>query len=123
MALAKEDFIKEIEKMSVVDLHELVEAIKEKFGVTGAVAAAPAAAAGGGGGAEEKSSFNVVLKEVGANKIAVIKEVKALLGLGLKEAKEVAETPDKAIKEGVDKKEAEEIKAKLEAAGAKIELQ
>lgn len=123
MALAKEDFIKEIEKMSVVDLHELVEAIKEKFGVTGAVAAAPAAAAAGGDGAAEKSSFNVVLKEVGANKIAVIKEVKALLGLGLKEAKEVAETPDKAIKEGVDKKEAEEIKAKLEAAGAKIELQ
>ena len=123
MALAKEDFIKEIEKMSVVDLHELVEAIKEKFGVTGAVAAAPAAAAAGGDGVAEKSSFNVVLKEVGANKIAVIKEVKALLGLGLKEAKEVAETPDKAIKEGVDKKEAEEIKAKLEAAGAKIELQ
>ena len=123
MALAKEDFIKEIEKMSVVDLHELVEAIKEKFGVTGAVAAAPAAAAAGGDGAAEKSSFNVVLKEVGANKIAVIKEVKALLGLGLKEAKEIAETPDKAIKEGVDKKEAEEIKAKLEAAGAKIELQ
>lgn len=123
MALAKEDFIKEIEKMSVVDLHELVEAIKEKFGVTGAVAAAPVAAGAGGGGAEEKTSFNVILKEVGANKIAVIKEVKALLGLGLKEAKEVAETPDKAIKEGVDKKEAEEIKAKLEAAGAKIELQ
>lgn len=124
MALAKEDFIKEIENMSVVDLHELVEAIKEKFGVTGAVAVAQAAGgADGGGGAEEKSSFNVVLKEVGANKIAVIKEVKTILGLGLKEAKEIAETPDKAIKEGVDKKEAEEIKAKLEAAGAKIELQ
>lgn len=123
MALAKEDFIKEIENMSVVDLHELVEAIKEKFGVTGAVAVAQAAGGADAGGAEEKSSFNVVLKEVGANKIAVIKEVKALLGLGLKEAKEIAETPDKAIKEGVDKKEAEEMKAKLEAAGAKIELQ
>lgn len=123
MALAKEDFIKEIENMSVVDLHELVEAIKEKFGVTGAVAVAQAAGGADAGGAEEKSSFNVVLKEVGANKIAVIKEVKALLGLGLKEAKEIAETPDKAIKEGVDKKEAEGMKAKLEAAGAKIELQ
>lgn len=123
MALSKEDFIKEIESMSVVDLHSLVEAIKEKFGVTGAMAVAPSAGAGvAGAQAEEKASFDVILKEAGSNKIAVIKEIKAILGLGLKEAKEVAETADKAIKEGVSKDEAEEIKAKLTAAGAVVEL-
>ncbi len=122
MALTKEDFIKEIEGMSVLELNDLVEALKEKFNVSGA----PVAVAGAGaaaGAEEEKSAFNVVLKEIGSNKIAVIKEVKAILGVGLKEAKEITENVGKAIKENVDKAAAEEMKTKIEAAGATIELQ
>lgn len=121
MAMTKDDFIKEIETMTVLELNDLVEALKEKFGVTGApVAVAGASAAAGG--AEEKSEFNVILKESGSNKIAVIKEVKAITGLGLKEAKEIVDNPGKAIKEAVAKDSAEEMKKKLEAAGAVVEL-
>jgi large subunit ribosomal protein L7/L12 len=123
MALTKEDFIKEVESMSVVELNELVEALKEKFGVTAApVAAGPVQGGGDAGAGEEKSSFDVVLKETGSNKIAVIKEIKAITGLGLKESKEFADNPGKAIKEGVDKAAAEEMKTKLEEAGATVEL-
>ena len=123
MAIEKENFLKEIENMSVKELHELVEAIKEKFGVTGAMAMAPAAGADASdGGGAEKTSFSVVLKEAGANKIAVIKELKSFLDIKLGEAKAVAEAPGKPIKENVDKKEAEDIKAKLEAVGATVEL-
>ena len=114
-------FIDDIKALSVLELSELVDAIQEEFGVTAAVAAAPAAG-GAAGGAEEKSEFDVVLASFGDAKMAVIKAVKDVLGLGLKEAKEVVESAPKAIKEGVAKAEAEEIKAKLEEAGATIEL-
>ena len=114
-------FIDDIKALSVLELSELVDAIQEEFGVTAAVAAAPAAG-GAAGGAAEKSEFDVVLASFGDAKMAVIKAVKDVLGLGLKEAKEVVEGAPKAIKEGVAKAEAEEIKAKLEEAGATIEL-
>lgn len=115
-----------VEKMSVLELSQLVKALEEKFGVSAqspvAVAAAPA------GGAEEeqkeeKSMFNVMLKEAGGQKIAVIKAVKAATGLGLKEAKELVDSAPKAIKEGVKKEEAEELKKQLEEAGATVELE
>lgn len=118
------NFVEEIKKLSVLELSELVDAIQEEFGVTAAVAAAPAAGAAGAAGAaaEEKTEFDVVLTSFGDAKMAVIKAVKDVLGLGLKEAKELVEAAPKALKEGVSKAEAEEIKAKLEEAGAKIEL-
>lgn len=122
MALNTEEFIKEIEGMTVVELNELVESLKEKFGVTAAAVAAPAAGGDAAGAAEEKSEFDVVLKAAGQNKIAVIKEVKAITGLGLKEAKALVDEPGKAIKEAAPKEEAEEIKKKLEDAGAEVEL-
>ncbi len=114
-------FIEDIKALSVLELAELVEAIQDEFGVTAAVAAAPAAG-GAAGGAEEKTEFDVVLTSFGDAKMPVIKAVKDVLGLGLKEAKEVVESAPKALKEGVAKAEAEEIKAKLEEAGATIEL-
>lgn len=114
-------FIDDIKALSVLELAELVDAIQEEFGVTAAVAAAPAAGAGAAAEAE-KTEFDVVLASFGDAKMAVIKAVKDVLGLGLKEAKELVEAAPKALKEGVSKAEAEEIKAKLEEAGAKIEL-
>ena len=114
-------FVEDIKTLSVLELSELVDAIQEEFGVTAAIAAAPAAG-GAAGGAEEKTEFDVVLASFGDAKMAVIKAVKDVLGLGLKEAKEVVESAPKAIKEGVAKAEAEEIKAKLEEAGATMEL-
>ena len=122
MAITKDDFVKEIETMTVVELNDLVEVLKEKFGVTAPVAVANAGVDAGADAAEEKTSFDVVLKETGANKIAVIKAVKAITGLGLKEAKGIAETPGKVIKEGVDKATAEDIKSQIEATGASVEL-
>ena len=126
MATSKDDILKAIEEMSVMDLVELISAIEEKFGVTAAaaVAAAPAAAAGDAGGdaAEEKDEFDIVLSAAGDQKVQVIKAVRAITGLGLKEAKDLVEGAPKEVKTGVPKKEAEEIKAKLEAAGAKVEL-
>ncbi len=115
--------IEEVKALSVLELNELVKALEEEFGVSAAaVAAAPAAGGGAAAAAEEKSEFDVVLTSFGDAKMAVIKAVKDVCGLGLKEAKELVEAAPKAIKEGVAKAEAEELKAKLEEAGAKIEL-
>ena len=124
MATSKDDILKAIEEMSVMDLVDLISAIEEKFGVTAAaaVAAAPAAAAEAGEAAEEKDAFDVVLNAAGDQKVQVIKAVRAITGLGLKEAKDLVEAAPKEIKGGVAKKEAEEFKKKLEAAGAKVEL-
>ncbi len=115
------NFVEEIKKLSVLELSELVDAIQEEFGVTAAIAAAPAAGAVGAA-AEEKTEFDVVLTSFGDAKMAVIKAVKEITGLGLKESKELVEGAPKAIKEGASKADAEEIKTKLEAAGASVEL-
>ena len=117
----KEEMIEEIKKMTVVELADLVKAIEEEFGVSAVAAAAPAAGAVAGA-AEEKSSFDVVLKEAGANKIPVIKVVRDATGLGLKEAKDLVDGAPKTVKEGVSKDEAEELKAKFEEAGATVDL-
>ncbi|MBF0494717.1 MAG: 50S ribosomal protein L7/L12 [Candidatus Omnitrophica bacterium] len=124
-----EKMIKEIGEMSVLDLSELVKALEEKFGVSAAapVAAAGVAVAGAGQGAaaavaEEKTSFDVILAEAGAQKIQVIKEIRALTNLGLKEAKDLVESAPKEVKTGVPKDEAEKIKKQLEGAGAKVQL-
>ena len=119
----KEEMIEEIKKMTVVELADLVKAIEEEFGVSAAAVAAPAAGGAAGAAAEEKTSFNVILKDAGANKIQVIKVVRDATGLGLKEAKDLVDGAPKAVKEGVNKDEAEDLKAKFEAAGATIELQ
>ena len=118
-----ENLIAEIEKLTVLELADLVKAIEEKFGVSAAAAAVVAApAAGGAAAAEEKSSFNVVLKDAGAGKLAVIKVVREATGLGLKEAKDLVDGAPKTVKENVSKEDAEKMKADLEAAGATIEL-
>ena len=114
-------FVEDIKGMTVMELSELVHAIQEEFGVTAAIAAAPAAGAGAAA-AEEKTEFDVVLASFGDSKMGVIKAVKEILGLGLKEAKEVVESAPKTLKEGASKADAEEIKTKLEAAGATVEL-
>lgn len=114
-------FVEDIKGMTVMELSELVDAIQEEFGVTAAIAAAPAAGAGAAA-AEEKTEFDVVLTSFGESKMGVIKAVKEILGLGLKEAKEVVESAPKTLKEGASKADAEEIKTKLEAAGATVEL-
>jgi large subunit ribosomal protein L7/L12 len=115
--------IDELSKLTVVEAAELSKQLEEKWGVTAAAAvAAPAAAAAGGAPAEEKSEFTVVLTSAGDKKINVIKEVRAVTALGLKEAKDLVEGAPKEIKSGVNKKDAEEMKKKLEAAGAKVEL-
>ena len=119
--MSKEEIIEAVKAMTVVELADLVKAIEEEFGVSAVAAAAPAAA--GAAAAEEKTSFNVVLKEVGDQKIKVITDVKNALGLGLKEAKELVDVAPKTLKENVSKAEAEELKAKLEEVGATIELQ
>jgi large subunit ribosomal protein L7/L12 len=110
--------------MTVMELNDLVKAIEEKFGVSAAAMAAPAGAGGGGGAAaaEEKTEFNVMLTEVGANKVSVIKAVREITGLGLKEAKDLVDAAPKAVKEGMPKADAEAAKKKLEEAGAKAEL-
>jgi large subunit ribosomal protein L7/L12 len=124
--ITKDQVIEWLSAQSVLDLAALVKDLEGKWGVSAAaaVAAAPAggAAAAGAAPAEEKTEFNVVLAEAGANKIGVIKEVRAITGLGLKEAKDLVEGAPKPVKEGASKAEAEEIKKKLEAAGAKVEL-
>ncbi|HDD52496.1 MAG TPA: 50S ribosomal protein L7/L12 [Thermosulfidibacter takaii] len=122
--ITKEDVIKFIENMSVLELSQLVKELEEKFGVSAAapVAAAPAAAAGEAAAAEEKTEFDVILKDIGAQKIQVIKVVRAITGLGLKEAKELVEGAPKPVKEGVPKDEAEKIKAQLEEVGATVEV-
>lgn len=125
MAEKLQDMIKSIEEMTVLELADLVKALEEKFGVKAnmPMMAAPAAgAAAGAPAAEEKSTFSVVITNAGANKIAVIKEVRTMTNLGLKEAKDLVDAAPKAIKEGVAKEEAAEMKKKLEAAGATVEL-
>ena len=117
------EIIEEIKKLSVLELNELVKACEEEFGVSAAAGVVVAAAGGeAAGGAEEKSEFNVELTEVGPNKVKVIKVVREVTGLGLKEAKEVVDGAPKMVKEGAEKAEAEEIKTKLEAEGAKVTL-
>ena len=126
MAQNLEDMIKSIESMTVLELADLVKALEEKFGVKANMPMMAAPAAGGAAGvapaAEEKTAFSVVLTSAGGNKIAVIKEVRTMTSLGLKEAKDLVDAAPKAIKEGVAKEEAEEMKKKLEAAGATVEL-
>ena len=116
------DIIEKIEAMSVLDLHELVKALEEKFGVSAAAVAVAPAGAAAGEAVEEKSAFTVVLKKTGDQKIQVIKVLREALGLGLKEAKDIADAEGATVKEGMDKKSADELKAKLEAAGAVAEL-
>ena len=123
--MSKDDFIAAIEKMTVLELNELVKSLEEKFGVSAAapmMAAAPSSAAEAAPAAEEKTEFDVVLTGVGDKKIQVIKVVRELTSLGLKEAKDVVDNPGKPIKEGVTKEEAQAMKAKLEEAGATVEL-
>jgi len=125
MAITKDDILEAVGHMSVMDLNDLVKAFEEKFGVS-AAAMAVAGPAGGGAGAgaaaEEQTEFTVVLADVGANKVGVIKAVREITGLGLKEAKDLVDGAPKPVKEGVAKAEAEEAKKKLEEAGAKAEL-
>jgi large subunit ribosomal protein L7/L12 len=115
------NIVEEVKGLSVLELKELVDAIQEEFGVTAAIAAAPAAGAGAAAAAE-KTEFDVVLASFGDAKMGVIKAVKEILGLGLKEAKEFVEAAPKTVKEGASKAEADELKAKLEEAGATVEI-
>ncbi|MBG6074023.1 MULTISPECIES: 50S ribosomal protein L7/L12 [unclassified Polaromonas] len=124
MAFDKDAFLTVLDSMTVLELNDLVKAIEEKFGVSAASMAAPAAGGGGAGAAvaEEKTEFNVVLLEAGAQKVQVIKAVRELTGLGLKEAKDLVDGAPKNVKESVSKADAEAAKKKLEDAGAKVEL-
>ncbi len=127
MAIASEDFIKQIDEMSVLELSNLVKALEEHYGVSAAAAAVPmavagGAAAGGEAAAEEKDEFDVVLTAVGDKKINVIKVVREVTSLGLKDAKDLVESAPATVREGVTKQEAEEIKGKFEEAGAQVEL-
>jgi large subunit ribosomal protein L7/L12 len=125
MAFDKDAFLTALDGMSVMELNDLVKAIEEKFGVSAASMAAPAVGGGGGAAAaavEEKTEFTVMLTEVGANKVSVIKAVREITGLGLKEAKDLVDGAPKPVKEGIAKADAEGAKKKLEEAGAKAEL-
>ncbi len=124
MAASQEDILESISNMTVMEVVDLISAMEEKFGVSAAaaVAAAPAAAADGGGAAEEQTEFEVVMTSFGANKVSVIKVVRGLTGLGLKEAKDLVESAPSSIKEGATKDEAEDIKKQLEEAGASVEV-
>lgn len=124
MAVSKEDILDTISNMTVMEVVDLVEAMEEKFGVSAAAAVAVAAPAAGGdaGAAEEQTEFNVMMTSFGENKIAVIKAVRGITGLGLKEAKAMVEGVPAAVKEGVEKAEAEEVQKTLEEAGAQVEL-
>ena len=124
MAFDKDAFLTALDSMTVMELNDLVKAIEEKFGVSAAAMAAPAAGGGGAAApaAEEKTEFNLVLTEVGANKVSVIKAVREITGLGLKEAKDLVDGAPKAVKEAIPKADAEAGKKKLEEAGAKAEL-
>ncbi len=124
MAFDKDAFLSALDTMTVMELNDLVKAIEEKFGVSAAAMAAPAAGGGGAAAAvvEEKTEFNVVLTETGANKVSVIKAVREITGLGLKEAKDLVDGAPKTVKEGMPKADAEAAKKKLEEAGAKAEL-
>ena len=121
MAISKDDILEAVGAMSVMDLNDLVKAFEEKFGVSAAAVAGPAAA-GPAAAVEEQTEFNVILAEVGANKVGVIKAVREITGLGLKEAKDLVDGAPKAVKECVSKADAEAAKKKLEEAGAKADL-
>ena len=124
MAASQEDILESISNMTVMEVVDLIAAMEEKFGVSAAaaVAAAPAAAAGGAAGAEEQTEFDVVMTSFGANKVSVIKAVRGITGLGLKEAKDLVEGVPSSIKEGASKDEAADIKKQLEEAGASVEV-
>lgn len=125
MAVSKEDILDAIANMSVMDVVDLISAMEEKFGVSAAAAvavAAPAAGEGGGEAAAEKDEFDVVMTSFGGNKVAVIKAIRAITGLGLKEAKEMVEGAPTTVKEGVSKAEAEDVQKQLQEAGAEVEL-
>ncbi len=125
MAFDKDAFLTALDSMTVMELNELVKAIEEKFGVSAAAMAAPAGGGGGGAAAavaEEQTEFTVQLVEIGANKVSVIKAVREITGLGLKEAKDLVDAAPKPVKEGISKADAESAKKKLEEAGAKVEL-
>ena len=124
MAITKDDILEAVGAMSVMELNDLVKAFEEKFGVSAAAMAAPAAAGGGAAAAaaEEQTEFNLVLSEVGANKVGVIKAVREITGLGLKEAKDLVDGAPKTVKEALSKADAEAGKKKLEEAGAKADL-
>ncbi|WP_163582590.1 50S ribosomal protein L7/L12 [Gracilibacillus saliphilus] len=120
--MSKEQIIEAIKEMSVLELNDLVKAIEEEFGVTAAAPVAVAGGAAGGEAAEEQTEFDVVLESAGSSKIKVVKAVREITGLGLKDAKDLVDNAPGAIKEGIDKEEAEEMKSKLEEAGATVEL-
>ncbi len=126
MAFDKDAFISALDSMSVMELNDLVKAIEEKFGVSAAAMAAPGGGGGGGGAAapvvEEQTEFTLMLTEIGANKVQVIKAVRELTGLGLKEAKDLVDGAPKSVKENVSKDEAAQLKAKLEAEGASVDV-
>lgn len=122
MSISKDDILNAIAEMSVMDVVELVEAMEEKFGVSAAAAVAVAGGGDAGGSAEEQTEFDVILTGFGEKKVAVIKAVRGATGLGLKEAKDLVESAPKALKEGVEKAEAEELKKALEEAGASVEI-
>jgi len=124
VAVSKDDILEAISNMTVMEVVELISDMEEKFGVTAAAAVAVAAGGGdaGGAAAEEQTEFNVVLASVGSNKVSVIKAVRGITGLGLKEAKDMVESAPAPVKEGVEKAEAEELKKQLEEAGATVEL-
>lgn len=125
MAVSKDDILEAIANMSLIEITELVSAMEEKFNVSAAAPVAVAAVAGGGGdagAAEEKDEFDVVLADIGANKVSVIKAVRAITGLGLKEAKDMVESAPATVKEAASKDDAENFKKQLEEAGAKVEL-
>lgn len=122
MSISKEDILNAISEMSVMEIVDLISAMEEKFGVTAAVAVAPASEGGAASSAEAQTEFDVVLADSGANKVAVIKVVRGVTGLGLKEAKDAVDGAPTTLKEGVSKEEADKIKAELEAAGAKVDI-
>ena len=122
MSISKEDILNTISEMSVMEIVDLISAMEEKFGVTAAVAVAPASEGGAASSAEAQTEFDVVLADSGANKVAVIKVVRGVTGLGLKEAKDAVDGAPTTLKEGVSKEEADKIKAELEAAGAKVDI-
>ncbi len=123
MAISKEDILEAVGNLTVLELNDLVKAFEEKFGVSAAaLSAAPAAGGGGAAAAEEQTEFNLVLTEIGANKVGVIKAVREITGLGLKEAKDVVDGAPKTVKEALSKADAEAGKKKLEEAGAKADL-
>ncbi|MGO4332528.1 50S ribosomal protein L7/L12 [Cupriavidus sp. 2TAF22] len=122
MAISKDDILEAVGAMSVMELNDLVKAFEEKFGVSAASMAVAAAPGAGAAAVEEQTEFNVILSEIGANKVGVIKAVREITGLGLKEAKDLVDGAPKAVKEGVDKAAAADAKKKLEDAGAKVEV-